>query len=149
MKNIITSILFILSLTSFTACSTAKSSTTGNASIIDKTWKLVEINGLVIPPPDQSRKAPFMILNTFESRVTGSGGCNSFFGTYELQNDNGISFSAIGATKMACQEGVMQVESRFFQAFEMAKKFIVNNDTLSLVNPDNVAVAKFVLSDDK
>lgn len=147
MKNIISSILLISILTFISSCSTAKSSATGGAAILDKNWKLVELNGIAIEPLEQYRKAPFMILNSSESRVNGSGGCNSFFGSYELQDNNGITFSAIGATKMACQDGVMQVESRFFQAFEMTKKFMVRDDTLTLMNSDDSPVARFVVID--
>lgn len=148
MKNIISSILLFCSLVFIASCSTAKNAT-GSASILDKNWKLVELNGIAIESSEQYRKAPFMILNTSEKRVNGSGGCNSFFGTYELKNDNGITFSPIGATKMACQDVVMQVESRFFQVFEMAKKFMVKDDTLTLMNSDDSVVARFVLGDVK
>ena len=82
-----------------------------SASIVGKYWKLIELNGETVRAVQQN-KEPHLILNTSEKRVNGNGGCNSFFAHYELQGDNGITFSKIGSTKMACPDDVMQVESR-------------------------------------
>ena len=90
-----------------------------------------------------------MILNASEKRVTGNGSCNSFFGSYQFQDNNGISFSKIGATRMACPGDVMRVEQQLFQAFEMANKFTITNDTLYLTKTDMSAVAKFVVGEKK
>lgn len=41
--------------------------------------------------------------------VSGTTGCNSYFGSY----DTATGFSAIGSTKMACEEPIMDQETRF------------------------------------
>ena len=143
------SFLFITILASLTSCLTANKSTTITPSIDGKYWKLVELNGEKVQPGEQLKKEPHMILNASEKRVNGNGGCNSFFGSYDLQAGNGISFSKIGSTKMACAPDIMQVEYKLFQAFEMTGKYTVSNDSLFLMNKDMSTVAKFVASDMK
>jgi heat shock protein HslJ len=139
----------ITALATLSSCHSSKQSTTGNASIVGKYWKLVEVNGKPIAPAEQSKREPHMILNAAENKVSGSGGCNSFFGNYELQSEYGISFSKIGSTKMACPGSVMQSEQQLFQAFQMANKFTLQNDILILFNSGNSPLAKFVVSDMK
>lgn len=146
MKGRFFSLAIISALASLTSCHTAKNST-GSASIVGKHWKLVELNGGTVQPAEQLKREPHMILNASEKRVNGSGGCNSFFGSYELQGNNGITFSKIGSTKMACANNVMQVELQLFQAFEMTNKFTLRKDTLVLTKADMSPLAKFVVSD--
>lgn len=143
------SFVIAIVLASLASCHTAKQSTTGSASIVGKYWKLIELNGEAVQPAEQLRREPHMILNSSEKRVNGNGGCNSFFGSYELQRDNGITFSKIGSTKMACPDDVMQVERLLFQAFETTTKFTLRNDTLFLTKTDTSPLAKFVVSDKK
>src|SRR5687768_12295252 len=117
-------ILFLLVLTaSLVSCHIAKQSNAGNASIPGKYWKLVEIKGQPVMQSTQQNKEAHMILSATDKRVNGNGGCNSFLGSYELQPNNGIMFTKIGATKMACAGNSMQVEQKLFNAFESAKKF--------------------------
>lgn len=109
--------------------------------IVEKYWKLVSIDGKTISPSDKQIKEPHMILKAFDKSVNGNGGCNSFFGSYELAGENHISFSKIGATKMACQN--MAVENVFFKALEQADQYTVVNDTLFLNNASKILLARF------
>jgi heat shock protein HslJ len=149
MKGKLLSFALITALASLTSCHTGKQSTTETAFIVGKYWKLLELNGETIQSTEQWRKTPHLILNISENKVNGSGGYNSFFGSYELQDNNGITFSPIGATKMACSNAIMQVEHQLFQAFEMTHKFTLSNDTLLLTKADLSPLAKFVVSDMK
>ena len=149
MKGIFFSFVITIALASLASCHTAKQSTTGSASIVGKHWKLIELNGKTVQPAEQLQREPHMILNASEKRVNENGGCNSFFGSYELQGGNGITFSQIGSTRMACSNEVMQVERQLFQAFEMTNKFTLRNDTLFLTKADMSPLAKFVVSGTK
>jgi hypothetical protein len=48
-------------------------------------------------------------------RVTGSGGCNRYFGSYAIDGD-AIAVGHLGATQMACAFEVMAQEDRFLDA---------------------------------
>lgn len=64
-----------------------------------KNWKLISLNENSV---SSDAKQPFMVLNKNDNTVFGNTGCNSFFGTFELLGENGIKFSPLGMTKMAC-----------------------------------------------
>ena len=149
MKGRFFSFVITTALASLASCHTAKQSTAGNASIDGKYWKLIELTGKTVQPAEELKREPHIILNASEKRANGNGGCNSFFGSYELQGDNGITFSKMGSTKMACPNDIMEIERQLFQAFEMTNKFTLRNDTLFLTKTDMSPLAKFVVSDMK
>lgn len=110
--------------------------TTGNDAVADLEntyWKLIELHGeAIIPQPNQAE--PHLTLNPQGNRVTGSGGCNRFFGTYEIRNAT-IRFSQLGSTRMACPVG-MDEEAAFFQALESADRYVITDDTLELYSAE-------------
>ena len=110
--------------------------------VVEKYWKLIEINGNSISLPGNSKREPHLILKAMENRIIGNAGCNSFFGSYEISGDSRITFSKIGATKMACES--MDIENQFFKTLEMADNFTINTDTLSLNKAKMAPLARFV-----
>jgi len=50
-----------------------------------------------------------------EGRVSGSGGCNRFTGSYAF-TDGELSIGPLAGTKMMCPEAVMDQEDRFHKA---------------------------------
>ena len=55
--------------------------------------------------------------------ITGSAGCNTYFGTY-LSPGNALSITIDGSTMMMCnQPGVMNQESTFISALEAAQTY--------------------------
>lgn len=71
-----------------------------NSQLVGKYWKVVEINGQPVKM-DENMKQPHLKF-TANNQFTGTGGCNSMFGTYTQVNKRMVSFSGIGMTKMAC-----------------------------------------------
>jgi copper homeostasis protein (lipoprotein) len=109
--------------------------------ILEKYWKLVELNGTPISMASDTQREAHMILKGQDQRVNGHSSCNSFGGTYELMNGNRIRFSKIAATKMACTD--MTTESEFFKVFELADNYTLNGDTLFLNKARMAPLAKF------
>jgi heat shock protein HslJ len=69
-------------------------------------WRLAQIDGA---PP---RAEPPTI--TFEGeRVAGFAGCNRYFAGIEQDPNVARYFTGIGATRMACPEPAMSLETRF------------------------------------
>lgn len=60
-----------------------------------------------------------------EWRVAGSASCNRFIGGYELTGE-GLSFSQLGTTMMACEEHVSQQESRFLEILSAVIRFEIS-----------------------
>jgi len=73
----------------------------------------------------------------------GSGGCNRYFGDYEVEDDT-ISFGSIGSTKMFCfGDGVMQQESRYFNALQSADSFKTTGSRLRISYGEGQGVLVF------
>lgn len=109
--------------------------------LTEKYWKLTELNGQPVTTEEQNRE-PHMILREEGARVHGNGGCNSFNGTYELQEGNRIRFSKMASTMMACP-GDSDVEARFHQVLEQADNYSLNGDTLTLNKARMAPLARF------
>lgn len=106
-------------------------------------WKLIEVNGVAVSPVSNGKKEPHMILHTQDSTVTGSGGCNSFRGRFQLQASNRISFSPLAGTKMFCTDA-QQTEDLMFKAIQNADSYYHSGDTLQLIRARMAPLAKFV-----
>jgi heat shock protein HslJ len=71
------------------------------------------------------------------STVVGSGGCNSYFVGYEIDNDRLTVIPPIGATEMACPPPIMDQEQEYFKLLETAETFLIHNDKLIISCSDN------------
>lgn len=66
-----------------------------------------------------------------DSKVTGSGGCNSFTADFTTQGDS-ISITGLAATEMGCEADVMTEEQQYFAALQAATTFEITGDQLTL-----------------
>ncbi|MDR3260297.1 MAG: META domain-containing protein [Tannerella sp.] len=106
-------------------------------------WKLVELSGESVtatPGPDAE---PHLIFKAEGRSVYGSGGCNSFRGTYELKPENGIRFSPMISTLKMCVNNI-ETENKLMKALQTAEHYELKGDTLSLGKAgDAVPPARF------
>ncbi|WP_024852053.1 META domain-containing protein [Hydrogenovibrio kuenenii] len=61
--------------------------------------------------------------------VSGSAGCNRYFGSYTLQQNN-LTFSQLGSTKMMCMD--MTEEDAFFKRIGQVNHFQLKDHILTL-----------------
>lgn len=67
-----------------------------------------------------------------DGKVSGSGGCNTFSGSYTIGQDS-LSFGPLASTKKACaDETLMKQEQDFFAALEAASSYALVGDELSI-----------------
>ncbi len=114
------------------ACSgSASTSLTG-------TWKLISYGSPANPTPAVANVETSL---TFESdgALSGSVGCNSFSGDYTVDG-NTITFGAIAATEMACDEPIMEQESGVFKVFTNTATFKMDGNTLTILSADGNSV---------
>ena len=76
------------------------------------------------------------ITATFDKEkgeVSGSGGCNTYFASYEIDGNN-LSISNLAWTERACLSpaGVMEQEQEFLSLLGDAKSFQVNDTSLAI-----------------
>ena len=70
-----------------------------------------------------------------ERRVNGRGGCNRFFGNYEMESSR-LKFSPMGATRMACPD--LQTETEFFQMLDGVDGYSIKDNKLSFLSKNKV-----------
>lgn len=156
MKALLNSTLFVV-LMVFVACNGSKHADENITAMTDSTmtsdrtanqgrpaegenltrgqWDLTELGGLMVS--DSLNQKPFIMFTAgVQNRVSGFSGCNRFSGSFELTGANGIRFSQMVSTKMACPS--MDVETKFLDAVQSATNWTLNIDDLSFSNGSNV-----------
>jgi heat shock protein HslJ len=78
-------------------------------------------------------------LNIEEGRVSGNAGCNNFFGSI-IVKDNNIEFNQLGATRKMCSD--MTTEDLFFTNIEKVKFFKLQKETLHLQSENKSTLIK-------
>ncbi len=118
-----------------------------SSGILEKYWKLVELNGKTIPKTDGGEREAHMILKQADNKVFGNGGCNSFSGSYTLIKGNNIRISSILSTKMACEN--VNFENEFFTVLSTADSYMQRNDSLLLSKGNLKTMAVFIENPNK
>ncbi|MEM0519616.1 MULTISPECIES: META domain-containing protein [Aequorivita] len=103
---------------------------TSENTITETHWVLETLGGEKIDAFKYGNPIGFK-LNDKENRINGFSGCNSFFGNYSLEAGNRISFSSLGATKMACLTLAFN-EADLLEVFNLADNYSISGDKLSL-----------------
>jgi heat shock protein HslJ len=79
-----------------------------------------------------------------DGRASGSTGCNSYSGTYQVRGDN-ISFSRLVSTRRAClDQNANQQEQRFLSSLEAANRFRLLTNRLTILSDRGRNVLNFV-----
>lgn len=115
----------------------------GTDSITNKYWKLITLEGKKVEMAENQEREAYFILKPTENHVTGFSGCNTFTGTYKLQNGWRIRFSQMASTMKACPD-VEVNEREFLKVFTLADNYSLHNDTLSLNVGRRAPLATFV-----
>jgi len=118
--------------------------TKSSHEITNRYWRLVRINNAQVTASDRKRKEPHLILVSIDSTVMGNGSCNNFRGTYEMTASDGLSFSPLAATKMACMGG-MEIENQFLKALTDVSSYKVSGDSLFLFDAQRLKSVTFVV----
>jgi len=147
-RNLLITTVLILFALSLSACAkqqepvvneTTSADSTNHASLLDTYWKLLELQGDPVVTPESMREA-HLILASSDSRAHGFSGCNNFFGGYKSDGDS-LSFSAMGATMMACAEG-METEQGFLKTLSETTRATISGQFMELY-ADDLLLARF------
>jgi heat shock protein HslJ len=101
------------------------------------------LNGQAVelPADQQALTLQFADGNT----VSGSGGCNSFGGSYQAGADGKLSFGGpLISSQMACLQG-MQLESAYFNALAKVQQFQLDGGRLTLASADGQTSLVFAM----
>lgn len=103
-------------------------------------WKLVRLGDVSVKAADGQREA-YLVFDTEEPRVAGSGGCNRVNGGFETDGAK-LKFGRMAATRMACPEG-MEQEQQFLAALEGVASHRIAGSHLEMLDAKGNVVARF------
>jgi heat shock protein HslJ len=89
--------------------------------------------------PDTTVTASFM-----GGKLSGSAGCNRYFGNYNTGTENQLSISTyIGATMMACAPPVAEQERQYLDRLPVVVAFQLEGGSLRLLDKDQQAILEY------
>lgn len=130
----------IIAVMAFTviSCNTTKKAGGNNmqdqtsaSQITNTTWELIKLEGTNIEQSNEKGEKIQFTLNSVDQMVFGNSGCNSFNGSYELDDGNRIKFSKIASTRMACPESDIN-EQEVLDVFNQADNYTIDGNKLIL-----------------
>jgi heat shock protein HslJ len=92
--------------------------------LVDKLWVLVAYGDATNPTVVEEGTTATAVFTT-DGSLSGSGGCNNYNSTYQLDGDK-ITVGPIASTLMACEKGMDQ-ETIVFSALQNAQRIAFNS----------------------
>jgi heat shock protein HslJ len=131
--------LVIAIILPFGACTT---STCINGEWQDIVWKLESYGPPENLQPVKGNAGINLEFSSDDMNLSGSGGCNHYFGTYTLNKNNcETMISNLGATEMACMDSALMLqEQKYFNLLAATSKIAVNDGELRLTCGNEVLV---------
>lgn len=99
---------------------TADTGSAGN-TLIGSDWLLISLNG-VEPLADSKITLSF----DADGQVSGSSGCNRYFGGYRLLGDERLEIGPLAGTRKFCQGEPGEQERRYLDALQATTGFALN-----------------------
>jgi len=115
----------------------------GVFSIEAMTWLLTgqAVGGEIVPVPD----GVVVSLLMENGRAGGSGGCNNYFASYEIDGFD-VTFDKIGSTLMACVGPVGDVETAYFANLGLVASYQSGGIQMALLDADGEFILEFDLA---
>jgi heat shock protein HslJ len=113
---------------------------TSLTSVIETQWNLIELNGTAVNVP-ASEGQVYIYLQQEGDKLSGSDGCNRFFGSYDLSGSS-LQFHSVAQTLMACRGAFTEHETEFIEALKLVTSYQVADNVLQLKVDDRV-LARF------
>ncbi len=135
--NIFTIALLLLSVFHMVQSGANEQAGLAPAGLVNTYWRLVELEGQPVKTAEGQREMKFTLRE--ENRVTGYGGCNSFFGSYS-HDASALTFSQLAATRKFCAD-TMDRESLFMKALSHAATYKLTGQTLQLFDDGGQVLA--------
>lgn len=109
--------------------------------LFDKVWKLMELRGNAILLDSTFQSKPILQLIATDNHAYGNLGCNGFGMKFELRDADGIIFSNIASTELACPN--LKIEKAFLEALNRTNRYEIAGKNLLLKDSTGYSLAKF------
>jgi heat shock protein HslJ len=103
---------------------------TPSSSLKETQWNLVELEGDAVTAASPESD-PYIYLHEDSDKLTGSGGCNRFFGSFDLDG-NSLEFHSVAQTLMACPGNAGSHEPTLLEALKLTTSYRITADELEL-----------------
>lgn len=108
-------------------------------TLVGPTWRLATMDGRAVLPGTR-----VTAVFTSDDRVSGSAGCNGYFGGAVAKGGAQLSVGLLGSTRMFCgADGVMDQEQAYLAALQKAASYQVTSGELRLVTAAGVTTLIF------
>lgn len=125
------------------AQSSAKATAAPTGSLEGTKWRL-QTMGAKGAEKTVEGTAPLLLQFEPGGKVSGSGGCNTFGGSYKVNGQN-LTFSDLVSTLRACtDETIGNQESRYLKALQQATRFTLAGDSLVIEYGEGQTALNFV-----
>ena len=96
-------------------------------AVADQVWVLVGYDDALNPTVVKEGTVITAVFSSVDNQLSGSGGCNNYFTSYESTDDGGLTINGpIGSTMMACEN--LDTESAYFAALEAVNGWSLNEE---------------------
>ncbi|MDJ0748634.1 MAG: META domain-containing protein [Woeseiaceae bacterium] len=113
----------------------------GGATLTGVRWRPTYVGAESIP-----EDAGMYVQFEVDGSISGHAGCNSFFGSLE-KTESGVKVGPLGATRMACEEPKMSLETSFISALQQSTNFDVSGGRMRCLDDNRQLLAEFVASE--
>jgi len=115
-----------------------------DAAVLSATpWKLTAVGDAPALSPPASAAAAEIAFDRENGKITGSTGCNHFFGTFDAGEESSLKLVPVGQTLMACNGETDSQEKAFLDALRATASYRVSGKTLELLGAGGRVIARF------
>lgn len=108
------------------------------SSLLDTEWELEELHGR-----DVLDDVSVTMRLDQDEKLSGSGGCNRYIGTWETDDVDQLVLRASGTTMMACDQPIQEQERAFLDALAATASFTLGDGLLRLYDAEGTRLAEF------
>ena len=90
---------------------------------VEGKWILESIKSELVP------EAVSLTIEFTENQITGLSGCNQYFGSYSIENEN-ISIGEISSTRKYCGRRLYELEVEYFSGLREANFYKIEDEKL-------------------
>lgn len=116
----------------------------GLTSLAGTSWQATGINNGKEAVVSQAGTEKVTATFGDDGTLSGSGGCNTYSGTYTTSGTDQITIGAIAATEMACEGPAMEIEQQYFAALGNVATYQLEGNTLTLRDATGATQVSFV-----
>ena len=113
--------------------------------LVGTTWYLVSFNDGIVEAENVIPGTEITAVFGEDGKMTGSGGCNSYFATYALGERGAIGIGTPGSTLMICQTptGVDNQEQLYLAMLDGVESYSIEGNLLMFYDNMNKVIATY------